>query len=182
MKLKKILALALSSVLAVSMLAGCFGGGGSSDGLKKDGGMVRSSLNDSLKALDVEFEADRGFAADLATVANSATPTDIPGTLPQYITGDARSTLTYTTKATWMESAPSEKGTYVSAFWFDGNWSAYQVGNTMATYLDMAADITKSFDVTDAKMEAYKVTIGTGEQAKEVWLAGIIVTLADKAK
>lgn len=181
MKLKKILALALSGVLAASMLAGCFGGG-SSDGLKKDGGMVRSSVNDSLTALKVEFDPDSSFAADLATVASSATPADIAGTLPQYVTGDARSTLTYTTKATWMESAPTEKGTYVSAFWFDGDWTAYQVGSTMAKYLDMAASITESFDVSDAGVEAYKVTIGTGEQAKEVWLAGVIVTLADKAK
>ena len=182
MKLKKILALALSGILAAGMLAGCMGGGSSSDGVKKDGGMVRSSVNDSLAALDVEFEANRDFAADLATVAHSATTKDIPASLPGFMTGDARSTLLYTTKAGWMEGAPTEEGTYVSAMWFDGKQSAYQVGVTMAYYLDMAASITDSFDVTDAGLEAYKVTVGKGEDAKEVWLAGIIVTLADKAE
>ena len=182
MKLKKMLALALSGVLAASMLAGCFGGSGSSDGLKRDGGMVRSSVNDSLTALDVEFTGDNDFASDLATVANSATLADVEyvETMPLYLEGDARSTLTYTTKATWMDTAPTQKGTYVSALWFNGDWSAYQVGSTLAYYLDMAASITDTFDITDAGLEAYKVTIGTGENAKEVWLAGIIVTLADK--
>ena len=45
MKLKKILALALSGVLAISMLAGCAGGNGSKDGLKKDGILKNATLN-----------------------------------------------------------------------------------------------------------------------------------------
>ena len=179
MKLKKILALALSGIMAVSMLAGCFGGGTSSDTVKRDGGRVRAAVNDSLAALDVEFEADRAFAADLGTVANSATPADIAG-MPTFLTGDARSTLLYVTKASWMQQAPDKAGTYVCALWFDGDHSAYDVGKTMALYLDMASAITDTFDVTDASLEALEVTIGTGENAEEVWLVGVIVTLADK--
>ena len=178
MKLKKILALALSGMLAVSMLAGCFGGT-SSDTVKRDGGRVRAAVNDSLAALDVEFEADRAFAADLGTVANNMTLADIKDTTG-YLTGNAQSTLVYMTKATWMAGEPTAAGTYVSAMWFDGDMTAYEVGQAVATGLDQATAVTEKLDITDAKLEAFEVTVGTGEDAKEIWLVGFLMTLADK--
>ena len=186
MKLKKILALALSGVMALSMLAGCGGLGdfGGSDTVKRDGGRVRTSVNESVKQLEVNFKADRDFAADLATVANNATPADV--NLDQQdsamLSGNAKSVLVYTTKIDWMDDTPTKAGTYVTGYWLDGDKTAYEVGTMLATALDGVAQSGFDMDVTDATLEAFKVTVGTGDDAKEVWLVGVVMTVADKAK
>lgn len=182
MKLKKILALALSGILAVSMLAGCGSTVITNKNVTRDSGRVVASVNDSLKQLDVTFKSDSDFASKLATVANNATLDDVKSlATADYLTGSAQSTLTYITKAKWMQSAPTEKGTYVCGIWFDGSKSAYEVGSIAASYLDQAAAITETFNVTEASVEAYKVTLGTGDAEKDVWLVGILVTLAEKS-
>lgn len=183
MKLKKILALALSGILAVSMLAGCgTANTGLNDNVTPATSMVVGSVNSKLKDLKVKFAADSDFASKLAVVANNATLNDV-GSLSDsaYLTGSAQSTLTYVTGATWMQSAPSQAGTYVCGIWFDGGKSADAVATAVAQNLDLAKDITTSFNVTKAALESYKVTVGTGSSAKTVWLVGILVTLENKS-
>lgn len=183
MKLKKILALALSGILAVSMLAGCGGSAiETNTNVTRDSGMVTTAVNKDLKDLKVTFKSDSDFASKLVVVANNVTADDLKG-LPQatYLSGSAQGTLTYLTKATWMQSAPSTAGTYVCGIWFDGGMSADEVGAVVASYLDGAKDITTKFDVTKASIETYKVTLGTGSSEKSVWLVGVLVTLENKS-
>ena len=182
-KCKKILALVLAGVLAIGMLAGCgsAASSGTNDNITPDKGVVTTTVNKSLKNLKVDFKSDSTFASQLAIVANSATQEDVKGLNgAAYLTGSAQGALAYVTKATWMNSAPSQAGTYVCGIWFDGGKSAEEVGVTVASYLDLASGITKDFKVTKASIETYKVTMGTGGSEKSVWLVGVLVTLADR--
>lgn len=184
MKLKKILALALSGILAVSMLAGC---GGAADSITKDNvtpatGAVIGSVNGKLDELQVKFASDSEFASQLAVVANSATLNDVSSLSgAAYVDGNARTALTFVTGATWMQEAPKQAGTYVCGIWFDGGMGADAVAAAVAQNLNMAAAITEEYNVTKSALESYKVTVGTGATEKTVWLVGILVTLEAKS-
>ena len=187
MKLKKILALALSGILAVSMLAGCGGAAGSvtNDNVKPATSAVIGSVNsklDKLDKLNVKFASDSDFASQLAIVANSATLSDVSNLSGgAYLTGNAQAALTYVTGAKWMQSAPDAAGTYVCGIWFDGGMSGDAVATAVANNLNLAASITDGFNVTKSALESYKVTVGTGASEKTVWLVGILVTLETKS-
>lgn len=184
MKLKKILALALSGILAVSMLAGCGGAAGSvtKDNVTPATSKVIGSVNKKLDELQVKFASDSDFASQLAIVANSATLNDVSSLSGgAYLTGGAQTALTYITGAKWMQSAPDAEGTYVCGIWFDGGMSADAVATAVATNLNLAAAITENFNVTKSALESYKVTVGTGASEKTVWLVGILVTLETKS-
>lgn len=184
MKLKKILALALSGILAVSMLAGCGGAAGSvtNDNVKPATSAVIGSVNSKLGKLNVKFASDSDFASQLAIVANSATLSDVSNLSGgAYLTGNAQAALTYVTGAKWMQSAPDAAGTYVCGIWFDGGMSGDAVATAVANNLNLAAAITEDFNVTKSALESYKVTVGTGASEKTVWLVGILVTLETKS-
>ena len=57
MKLKRILSLALSGVLAVSLMTGCFGGGGKSDAINRSS-TVASALNGAVSSVSFKTNSD----------------------------------------------------------------------------------------------------------------------------
>src|SRR5699024_10150000 len=75
MKLKRILSLALSGVLAVSMLTAC-GGGGISNILNDRSNTVRSALNGAQEMLSYKA-SDRNLDDAISTVAESLTATQV---------------------------------------------------------------------------------------------------------
>lgn len=195
MKLKRILSLALSGVLAVSMLTACgFGGGvsGSGNKISSETTSVRTAMNTELDALaqgTIDYKTDGDLTNATAAVARTLTEAEakaankngaIVGTsaaamMGRYVEYDA-----WTSSFGKYTPTSSEDKTFVTALVFDGSMTAAEVGKAMAANVakwDLKSIDSKSYTF-DGSIAAYKVTIEAADEKAEdtsVWFVGLML-------
>ena len=185
MKLKRILSLALSGVLAISMLTAC-GTGGISGALSDRSSSFRSELNGAQAMLKYEAK-DHDLNDAIYTVAGSLTEAqaktngvneNVESTVQQ-LTGYHEPSL-----SPWKGTDAKETGTYVKVFVFDTDDLKYD------TMKEVAAAVAKvlapmKLDADEAKADgvsysgdvaAYKKTVGKGESAINALVVGVAIT------
>ena len=191
MKLKRILSLALSGVLAVSMLAGC-GGGSISKFLSNRTATVRGALNSAQTMLSYKSN-DSKLADAVSKVAETITPDQITNvvagssvaTTVQQLTGYGD--LYLKDGDPWKAATEVGKKTYVKVFIynvddknFDSTAEVVEDLSTKLGYMKLTeADATKGNKVTNSyagNVVAYEKTVGEGDKAVTVWVIGVAVT------
>ena len=201
MKLKRILSLALSGVLAVSMLTACgIGGGSGIFGAGDQSSSFANTLNGKLddetakviryRSNDSELKNAIRTIANVVTeqTANSATGENFPANLITTVeTMTEYGTLS--TGAAW--GVAEESGTYVKVYVFNANNDDYntldevatEVKDSLAT-IDLpgaTGDDDDDYDNTyEGNVAAYKVTIPTASSAAdaedaEAWVIGVAI-------
>ena len=187
MKLKRILSLALSGVLAVSMLTAC-GGGGISNILNDRSNTVRSALNGAQEMLSYKA-SDRNLDDAISTVAESLTATQVTNGLADNNVANAVRQLTgYGDMALsdWTAQTTVGEKTYVKVFVYNVDLADYdeasEVAQDVASMLDVmqldSDQATKGQGVTNSYkgyVSAYEKTIGTGDDAFDAWVIGVAV-------
>ena len=199
MKLKRILSLALSGVLAVSMLTACgIGGGSGIFGAGDQSSSFANTLNGKLddetakviryRSNDSELKNAIRTIANVVTeqTANSATGENFPANLTTTV-----ETMTeygmLSTDAAW--GVAKESGTYVKVYVFNANNDDYNTLDEVATEVkDSLATIDlpgatgdADYDNTyEGNVAAYKVTIPTASSAAdaedaEAWVIGVAI-------
>lgn len=190
MKLKRILSLALSGVLAISMLTACGGGSSISNLLSNRTATVRSALNSEQTMLSYKSN-DSKLAEAVSKVAETITPAQIANgavdgsvaTTVQQLTGYGDMSL----GSAWTAQTKEGSETYVKVFIYNVNDENYdstaEVVEHMATDLgtmQLKADkATKGTGVTNSyagSVAAYEKTVGEGDKAVTVWVIGVAVT------
>ena len=199
MKLKRILSLALSGVLAVSMLTACgIGGGSGIFGAGDQSSNFASTLNGKLddataeviryRSNDSELKRAINTIANVVTeeTANSATGENFPANLTTTVeTMTEYGTLS--TGSAW--GVAKESGTYVKVYVFNANNDDYNTLDEVATEVkDSLATIdlpgaTGNDDYNNTykgNVAAYKVTIPTASSASgaedaEAWVIGVAI-------
>lgn len=183
MKLKRILALALSGVMAVGVLTACNFGGGSSGGNKVSDSTnaVRSALNSQLDTLGqdtVDFTGNGGLASATRTVARGVAVSDLTGNVIGTTNGAvvsedsplANFMSRYINYDHWTGGFSSYNPTdnhltgdktFVTLMLFDGAMSATGVGQAVANNVaDWNLKAVSSKDYTfEGHVAAYQVTI-----------------------
>ena len=199
MKLKRILSLALSGVLAVSMLTACGTGGGSGIfGAGDQSSPFASTLNSKLDDATAEVIRYRSNDSELKNairtianavtedMANSATGENVPSNL----TTTVETMTTYGTLSTGSAwGVEDESGTYVKVYVFNANNDDYNTLDEVATEVkDSLATIdlpgatgNETYNNTyKGNVAAYKVTIPTASSASgakdaEAWVIGVAI-------
>ena len=199
MKLKRILSLALSGVLAVSMLTACgIGGGSGIFGAGDQSSSFANTLNGKLddetakviryRSNDSELKNAIRTIANVVTeqTANSATGENFPANL----TTTVETMTEYGTLSTGAEwGVAKESGTYVKVYVFNANNDDYNTLDEVATEVkDSLATIDLPGATGDADYDntykgnvaAYKVTIPTASSAAdaedaEAWVIGVAI-------
>ena len=195
MKLKRILSLALSGVLAVSMLTACGIGGGaglSGNSIDDNTNAVRRAMNtelDDLAQTTVDYGTDRDLTEATAAVARTLTESEAKAATKDgaIVSGTASNMMSrYVEYDRWTSSfstyhpTTAEDVTYVTALVFDGSMTAQEVGEAMADNvakwdLKNAEAKLNSFD---GSVAAYKVTIEAADSSAEdtsVWFVGLML-------
>ena len=186
MKLKRILSLALSGVLAVSMLTAC-GGGGIGGVLSDRSSAIRSELNGAQDMMNYKAN-DRDLKDAIYTVAGTLAANQVTG-------GVANSAITGTVEqltgygdiwlGAWDGSSAKETDTYVKVFVYNTDDEAFD------TNREVADNIAETLDVLELKSDlatnegkvsysgdvaAYKTTVGSGEDAIHALVVGVAIT------
>ena len=186
MKLKRILSLALSGVLAVSMLTAC-GGGGIGGALSDRSSAIRSELNGAQKMVNYKAN-DRDLKDALYTVAGTLTANQVTGGVATDAISNTVEQLTGYGDiwlGAWDASAADETATYVKVFVYNTDDEAFD------TNREVADNIAKTLDVLDLKSDlatdagtisysgnvgAYRTTVGSGDQAIHALVVGVAIT------
>ena len=186
MKLKRILSLALSGVLAVSMLTAC-GGGGISNILNDRSNTVRSALNGAQEMLSYKA-SDRNLDDAISTVAESLTAKQVTGGVATDAISNTVEQLTGYGDiwlGAWDASAADETATYVKVFVYNTDDEAFD------TNREVADNIAKTLDILDLKSDlatdegtisysgnvgAYRTTVGSGDEAIHALVVGVAIT------
>lgn len=190
MKLKRILSLALSGVLAISMLTACGGGSSISNLLSNRTATVRGALNSAQTMLSYKSN-DSKLADAVSKVAETITPAQIANgavdgsvaTTVQQLTGYGDMSL----GSAWTAQTKEGSETYVKVFIYNVDDKAYdstaEVASDLARKLEvMGLDketATKGDKVTNSyagSIAAYEKTIGKDDNAVTVWVIGVAVT------
>ena len=190
MKLKRILSLALSGVLAISMLTACGGGSSISNLLSNRTATVRGALNSAQTMLSYKSN-DSKLADAVSKVAETITPAQIANgavdgsvaTTVQQLTGYGDMGL----GSAWTAQTKEGSETYVKVFIYNVDDKAYdstaEVASDLAKKLEvMGLDketATKGDKVTNSyagSIAAYEKTIGKDDNAVTVWVIGVAVT------
>ena len=194
MKLKRILSLALSGVLAVSMLTAC-GSGGISNILNDRSNTVRSALNGAQSMLTYKA-SDRNLDEAIATVAESLTAGQVTNDVADSnVAGAVRQLTGYgdiSLGEAWKAQTTVGEKTYVKVFVYNVDDSEFdeasEVAQDVASKLDsmkLKDDLaTKGEGVTNSYkgyVSAYEKTIGTGDDAFDAWVVGVAVEQTVKA-
>ena len=192
MKLKRILSLALSGVLAISMLTACGGGSSISNLLSNRTATVRGALNSAQTMLSYKSN-DSKLADAVSKVAETITPDQITNvvagssvaTTVQQLTGYGD--LYLKDGDPWKAATEVGSKTYVKVFIYNVDDKAYdstaEVASDLANKLEvMGLDketATKGDKVTNSyagSIAAYEKTVGEGDKAVTVWVIGVAVT------
>ena len=195
MKLKKILSLALSGILAVSMLAGCGGGNiFSGNRASRQTTSVLSAMNAELVDLTETTVTYKGNGdlrkavsnvADTITVVEAAKANDTGAIADPSVITMAKRYVNITNDASFAtHTNPSDGAVWGTIVLFDGDLSASDVGEAMAENVNKwdLKKLTGDYEFEGA-VEAYKVTIPAADSESDdvtVWLVG--VTLTETAK
>ena len=183
MKLKRILSLALSGVLAVSMLTAC---GGIGSALANRSSSFRSELNGAQEMLNYKA-GDRSLSDAIYTVAGTLTEAqantngvdDGVESTVQQLTGYREPSLT-----PWNGADAKETLTYVKVFVYNTDNADYdtmrEVADNVADTLDgmkLNSDAATANGVTySGDVAAYEKTVGTGENAIHALVVGVAIT------
>lgn len=189
MKLKRILSLALSGVLAVSMLTACGGGSSISSLLDNRTSTVRSALNGAQDMVSYKSN-DKELDDAISKVAGTLTPA-------QVINGIADSSVSTTVRqltgyddlylGEWKAQTTVGSETFVKVFVYNVENEAFDTAS------EVASDIAKQLDVMNLKSDtatkvegytnsykgnvvAYEKTIGEGDSAFDAWVVGVSIT------
>lgn len=199
MKLKKILSLALSGILAVSMLAACGGGNGVSglfDTNDQSGSFastLNSKLSDDTKEAITFDNKDSKLKSVVRDVAKTVTEDQA-----NKATGDATSEITTTvqtltgygdlyTAGAW--GVASESGTYVKVYVYNANNDSYNTLDEVATLIKNDIEKIKLHGTTNdnaytnsykGSVAAYKVAIPTassdsGAKDAAAWVIAVAI-------
>ena len=198
MKLKRILSLALSGVLAVSMLTACgIGGGSGIFGAGDQSSPFASTLNSKLDDATAEVIRYRSNDSELKnairTIANAVTE-DMANSatgenFPEKLTTTVETMTTYGTLNISKWGVAEESGTYVKVYVFNATNDDYNTLDEVATEVK---DSLATIDLPDAtgnetynntykgNVAAYKVTIPTassssGAKDAEAWVIGVAI-------
>ena len=198
MKLKRILSLALSGVLAVSMLTACgIGGGSGIFGAGDQSSPFASTLNSKLDDATAEVIRYRSNDSELKnairTIANAVTE-DMANSatgenFPENLTTTVETMTTYGTLNISKWGVAEESGTYVKVYVFNATNDDYNTLDEVATEVK---DSLATIDLPDAtgnetynntykgNVAAYKVTIPTASSASgaedaEAWVIGVAI-------
>ena len=188
MKLKKILSLALSGILAVSMLAGC--GGGISSVLSNRNSAFREALNSAQGDLTYRVgDSDLNDAISTVAgtlvdgqVANGIAPDAVSRTVEQ-LTGYKEMPITK-----WNPLTTAQENHFVAVFTYDIDDSKFdtwpEVAADVKTYLDKielagAKDDQNSYT---GYVAAYETTVGEGDDAYDACVIGVVINQTVKAK
>ena len=194
MKLKKILSLALSGILAVSMLAACGGGNiFSGNRASRQTTSVLSAMNAELVDLNETTVTYKGNGdlrkavsniADTITVVEAAKANNTGAIADASVITMAKRYVNITNDASFAtHTNPSDGAVWGTIVLFDGDLSASDVGEAMAENVNKWG-LKKQTDFEfEGAVEAYKVTIPATDSESDdvtVWLVG--VTLTETAK
>ena len=191
MKIKRILSLALSGVLAVSMLASCgFGGSSISKVLSDRTLTVRSALNSTQDMLSYKSN-DSKLKDAVSKVAETITPDQITNgvagssiaTTVQQLTGYGNLWL----DCAWKAETEAGSKSYVKVFVYNVDDKAYDSTAEVASALAQKLEIMNLKDEAATKgdkvinsyagsVAAYEKTIGKDDNAITVWVIGVAVT------
>lgn len=195
MKLKRILSLALSGVLAVSMLTACGIGGGaglSGNSIDDNTNAVRRAMNtelDDLAQTTVDYGTDRDLTEATAAVARTLTESEAKAATKDgaIVSGTVSNMMSrYVEYDHWTSSFSTyhptiaEDMTYVTALVFDGSMTAQEVGKAMANNVDKwdLQNADPKLNSFDGSVAAYKVTIEAADSSAEdtsVWFVGLML-------
>lgn len=190
MKLKRILSLALSGVLAISMLTACGGGSSISKLLSDRTATVRSALNSAQTMLSYK-SSDSKLADAVSKVAETITPDQITnGVAGSSIATTVQQLTGY--KDLWVDSAwnaATTAGTYqaVKVFVYNVDDKAFDSVSEVAESLKdtlgkMKLDQKEATEGTGmtssykGDVAAYEKTVGEGDSAVTVWVIGVAIT------
>lgn len=196
MKLKRILSLALSGVLAVSLMTGCFGGGGKSDAINRSS-TVASALNGAVSS--VSFKTNNSdLNKAVSTIADSLTANQAKqnGAVDtgSIIQSTARQITGYdnmTVGEPWSTRTDVGEYNFVRIFVYDAENGAY---DTEGAVMDAVASKIKMMNLNNTKdngtytnsykgyVSAYEVEVGTEEEPASAWVIGVALTQTVKAK
>ena len=197
MKLKKILSLALSGILAVSMLAACGGGNiFSGNRASRQTTSVLSAMNAELvdlKETTVTYKGNGDLRkavsniADTITVVEAAKANNTGAIADASVITMAKRYVNITNDASFAtHTNPSDGAVWGTIVLFDGDLSASDVGEAMAENVnkwDLKNLKNRTGFEFEGAVEAYKVTIPATDSESDdvtVWLVG--VTLTETAK
>lgn len=192
MKLKRILSLALSGVLAVSMLTAC--GGGSISSIFQQGNQSAAfarTLNDKQEMLDYGT-SDSKLSNAIYTVVRSMDAEDKAAN--GAVTGDIATTVKTLTGYGDLNSgsaweAQEKSGTFVKVYTFDANNDSYNTLDEVATAVKddlkpmaLDGDDAKEFNgytnTYKGNVAAYSVTFRAADSGKEdtkVWVIAVSI-------
>ena len=196
MKLKRILSLALSGVLAVGLMTGCFGGGGKSDAINRSS-TVASALNGAVNA--VSFKTNNSdLNKAVSTIADSLTASQAKDNGPvsdsSTIQMTARQITGYdnmTVGSKWSTRTDVGDWNFVRIYVYDAENSGYdspeEITNAVVGTLDKMelAETLDNGSVTNSYkgyVSAYEVEVGTEEEPASAWVIGVALTQTVKAK
>ena len=189
MKLKRILSLALSGVLAVSMLTAC-GGGGIGGALSDRSSAIRSELNGAQDMMNYKAN-DRDLKDALYTVAGTLTANQVTGGVATDAISNTVEQLTGYGDiwlGAWDASAADETATYVKVFVYNTDDEAFDTNREVAKniadtleILDLKSDLAT--DAGDAgtisysgNVGAYRTTVGSCDEAIHSLVVGVAIT------
>lgn len=186
MKLKRILSLALSGVLAVSMLTAC-GGGGIGGALSDRSSAIRSELNGAQDMMNYKAN-DRDLKDALYTVAGTLTANQVTGGVATDAISNTVEQLTGYGDiwlGAWDAGAADETATYVKVFVYNTDDEAFdtnrEVANNIAKTLE-ALDLKSDLATDEGKISysgnvgAYRTTVGSGDEAIHALVVGVAIT------
>ena len=195
MKLKRILSLALSGVLAVSLMTGCFGGGGKSDAINRSS-TVASALNGAVSS--VSFKTNNSdLNKAVSTIADSLTANQAKqnGAVDtgSIIQSTARQITGYdnmTVGEPWLTRTDVGEYNFVRIFVYDAENSAYdtegEVMDAVAPKMMMNLNDTKDngtyTNSYKGYVSAYELEVGTEEEPASAWVIGVAIEQTVKAK
>lgn len=192
MKIKRILSLALSAVLAVSMLTACGGTVGVPGKVISDETTaVRRAMNmelDTLAQDTVAYKGNAKLSQAAAAVAGTLTVSEAEQTskVGKVVNSSAQAMMgRYITYDKWISSfeaykAEDKDSTIATALLLDGDMTAEEVGKAMAANVAKwkLDDVDAKSYAFDGSIAAFKVTIkAADEKSKDtsVWFVGLML-------
>lgn len=196
MKLKRILSLALSGVLAVSMLTACGGGSSISSLLDNRTSTVRSALNGAQEMVSYKSN-DKELDDAISKVAGTLNPAQVTnGIADSSVSTTVRQLTGYGDMGlgdAWKAQTTVGSETFVKVFVYNVENEAFDTASEVASDIAKQLDVMKLKSDTATKVEgytnsykgnvvAYEKTIGEGDSAFDAWVVGVSITQTVSAK
>lgn len=189
MKLKRILSLALSGVLAVSMLTACGGGSSISSLLDNRTSTVRSALNGAQDMVSYKSN-DKELDDAISKVAGTLNPAQVTnGIADSSVSTTVRQLTGYDDLylGEWKAQTTVGSETFVKVFVYNVENEAFDTTSEVANDIAKQLDVMKLKSNTATKVEgytnsykgnvvAYEKTIGEGDSAFDAWVVGVSIT------